>query len=58
LSSNGLDPAVFNLTSLRRLDLSMNNFAGQQDEDISLLLDSRVNSPNINLHSPSLTHLI
>jgi hypothetical protein len=45
LSSNGLDPAVFNLTSLRRLDLSMNNFAGPQDEDIlsatSLLLDSR-----------------
>ncbi|KAF8712823.1 hypothetical protein HU200_028596 [Digitaria exilis] len=28
LFSYGLDPAVFNLTSLRRLDLSMNDFGG------------------------------
>ncbi|KAL6857262.1 hypothetical protein ACP4OV_018644 [Aristida adscensionis] len=28
LSSHGLDPAVFNLTSLQRLDLSMNDFGG------------------------------
>jgi hypothetical protein len=55
LSSNGLDPAVFNLTSLRRLDLSMNNFAGQQDEDI--LSDCYIPATGFE-RLASLTHLI
>ncbi|KAL6857260.1 hypothetical protein ACP4OV_018642 [Aristida adscensionis] len=34
LSSYGLDPTVFNLTSLRRLDLSMNDFGGYRYNEI------------------------
>ena len=33
LSSNGLDPSIFSLTSLRRLDLSMSNFAGYRPDN-------------------------
>jgi Leucine-rich repeat (LRR) protein len=37
LSSNGFDPAIFSLTSLRRLDLSMNDFSVDRfDDDIPL----------------------
>ncbi|RLM98504.1 hypothetical protein C2845_PM06G33150 [Panicum miliaceum] len=32
LYSNGIDPVLFNLTSLRLLDLSINNFGGQRSE--------------------------
>jgi Leucine-rich repeat (LRR) protein len=34
LYSKGIDPVLFNLTSLRLLDLSMNNFGGEGDYEI------------------------
>lgn len=40
LSSNGLHPSLFSLTSIRHLDLSMNNFGGYSSDTL-LLLDNR-----------------
>ncbi|XP_062192498.1 receptor-like protein 6 [Phragmites australis] len=40
LSSNGLDPAVFSLASLRRLDLSMNDFSQNWNDPLSLRPDN------------------
>lgn len=36
LYSQGLDPSIFNLTSLQLLDLSMNSFGGGSSEDMDL----------------------
>ncbi|TVU43455.1 hypothetical protein EJB05_09928, partial [Eragrostis curvula] len=40
LSSYGLDPAIFNLTTLRRLDLSMNYFGPNRKSDTSVWPDN------------------
>lgn len=42
LFSYGLDPGVFSLTSLRRLDLSMNDFSGDSVEHGVYMADSNI----------------
>eukprot|EP00267_Zea_mays_P048427 XP_020400994.1 LRR receptor-like serine/threonine-protein kinase GSO2 [Zea mays] len=45
LVSYGLDPAVFSLTSLRRLDLSMNDFSGAAVDDGDLSMNQFSGDP-------------
>lgn len=54
LSSHGLDPAVFSLTSLQYLDLSMNDFSWNKDNSV---LPDNIPATGFERLAASLTHL-
>ncbi|CAN6361712.1 unnamed protein product [Urochloa humidicola] len=55
LYSNGVDPVLFNLTSLRLLDLSMNNFGGDSYKIASVGFERLALLTNLNLACSSIS---